>query len=495
MTIPEENKHHHAPESPKHYHRCQHVLKKSRSDQTLKNTRLNSKFCHSTDDLEYDFSPRSDLFNENDTIPVHPDPVAVTKILSIQRKMSTVLDSISYELDRIPLPDGDDDFFRRQQRVVEFSTRLSRNYLYDLGRQISDIQRHIKAISPDNKMKLNRRGIILHMQIIEQKLISTHQLLLTALSAYWKHIPSSVLKSHPGKLKDLLQTVVELKNICAEIKLTPDFYCSGDNRNTFLGNETENQCTSIMSKFRPISDNESQVPSHRTRSTTATPSRGKKLRNRNRQIALSNRFSMYTVDMRLGKSFQPKKARSMFQIPKNRKNNYMSAKHCQSSILPQSNKSSSSIEKIGKETVANKSSKFNMPLKEDDIETMMETVLSDVDAESCKSIKTNKKNKIRDKAHQHVHIQISSKESEKRLHKHRTDHVREERLKVGMKKQACPSSLLPLIGDLLSLVQNGEDNATSIPSASRDTFYDFLKTCRSEVELREYNAKKCFINI
>ncbi|XP_058789442.1 uncharacterized protein LOC131663215 [Phymastichus coffea] len=496
LTIPEEKKHYYTMESPIHYNQCGHTLKKSRSDQTMKNTRLHSKFCYSTDNLDYNLSPHSDLsFHDNDTIPVRPDPVAVAKILNIQRKIFTVLNSISYELDRIPLPDGDDDFLRRHQRIIEFSTRLSRNYLYELSRQISDIQRHIKAISPDNKMKLNRRGIIFHMQIIEQKLISTHQLLLTALSAYWKHIPSSVLKSHPGKLKDLLQTVLELKNICTEIKLTPDFYCSGDNRDTFLGNETENQCTSILNRFRPISDNESQVPSHRTRSTAATPSRGKKLKNRNRQIALSNRFNMYAVDMRLGKNSHVNKTRSVFQIPKNKDRSYVSVKQCQSSILPQSKKSLLSIEKISKETITNKSSKINVPLKEDDIETMMETVLSDFDIESCKSVKTSKKHKIRDKTHQPIHIQISSKESDKRLNKNRIDHIGEEKLIDNTQKQTYSSSLLPLI-DLLSLIHNREEN-TSLPLASIDTFYDFLKTCQSKVEIHEFEAhsvrdeKKC----
>lgn len=412
-----------------------------------------------------DLSPDR-LSNSDDFIPVHPDPIAVTKILGIQRKISLVLDSISYELDRIPLPDGEDDYLRRHQRVIEFSTRLSRNYLYDLGRQITDIQRYLKAINPDTKMKLSRRSVIIQMQAIEQKLISAHQLLLTALNAYWKHIPSSVLRNHPGKLREILQVVVQLKNICNEIKLTPDIYCSGDEKDIFLGKETENRCCVILSKFRGNSDNGSQVLSHTTRSTVVTPSRTNKQRNRK----LAKRLSMYTMDMKLAKAYQPKKSRSMIQIPRDRKHMSGSSKH-QQNVLPTSKKShSASSAKTSKEVAGSKITKINVPLKEDDIQTIMETVPSDLDVESARSISSNRNSEIYKDSFHTIEIVESTKEN-KKLSKSKQDNKKSKDNSSGVR---CLSTLVPVVDDLLEIVQNTPSNLRSDP-ASIDILCNLLQ--------------------
>lgn len=397
-----------------------------------------------------DMSP--DRFStEEDFVPVHPDPVAVTKILSIQRKISLVLDSISYELDRVPLPDGEDDYLRRQQRVMEFSTRLSRNYLYDLGRQIADIQRYIKAINPDTKMRLSRRSVIIQMQAIEQKLISAHQLLLTALNAYWKHIPSSVLKSHPGKLRDILQIVLQLKSICNEIKLIPDIYCSGDEKDIFLGKETENRCCVILSKFRGNSDNESQVLSQTTRSTAVTPSRLNKQRNRK----LAKRLSMYTTDLRLAKTYQPKKTRSLVQIPRDRRN--ASFRNQQSALLASKKSHSASGVRTLKEADENKMTKICIPVKEDDIQTIMQTVPSDLDLETARSIKSNRKTEIYKNQFSTIGIFENSKEKEKFNQSKFVD----KELQENSTKNGCLSTLVPIVDDLLELVQNSQNNSKS----------------------------------
>ena len=460
---------------------CRTFIRKSCSDQTFKNHRIRSRCYHySANDLDYNSSPdiSPDRYSDDiESIPVRPDPIAVTKILSLQRKISTVLDSISYELDRIPLPDGENDLIRRRQRVVEFSTRLSRNYLYDLGRQITNIQRHINSINPDCKMRLTRRGIILHMQAIEQKLISTHQLLLAALSAYWKHIPSSVLRNDPGKLKEILQIVVQLKNICNEVKLTPDLYCSGDERDAFLGKETENRCSAILSKFRSTSDNESQVPSHTTRSTVITPSRSRKQRNRKQ---LASRLSMYTMDMRLAKNIQPRKAFSMYQLPRDKKISCMALKNQQSNISTSKKSNITSSIKAPNETTRSKVTKINIPVKEDDIQTMMETVPSDL--ESPKSIKSSKRSEIHSKLHRTIDIYRNTKESE-RLKKSEIND--DEVSKADHSKEKCFSSLLPVIGDLLSLVQNQnkQSNAKSLPADSIDALQNYIQQCQSKVSI------------
>ncbi|KAJ8675649.1 hypothetical protein QAD02_011435 [Eretmocerus hayati] len=429
-------------------------------------------YQYNSNDLDFNYSPiaspdRSSIESEDETVPVRPDPMAVTKLLSIQGKISSVLDYIYFELDRIPLPDGEDDLHRRQQRVIEFSTRLSRNYLYDLGRQIADIERHMKAITPDCKIRLSRRGIILHMQAIEQKLISAHQLLLAALTAYWKHIPSSVLRNHPGKLKEILKVVVQLKNFCSDIKITPEYYCSGDTRDSFLGKETETRCAAILSKFHMYSDNDSQAHSHRTRSTVVTTARTKKQRNRK----MLNRLSMYTADLRLAKTYQPKKSRSMFQMSKDKKHSCGSLKQQHSDMLPTSRKCCSFAERGSCEAVANKTAKIDVPMKEDDIKTMMETVPSDLDGVSARSVKSSK---------QSEHFRVS----------HRSDEIDDNSGKLrGFKENAKTSqeeaehdpkeknisSLMPVIEDLLCLLQNKQSNGEGSPHKSVDCFRDILQ--------------------
>lgn len=180
--------------------------------------------CNSSPELssQYESDQESEIYE----IRSHPN--VAQKILGIQTKISELLDEILYRLGRIPRPDDENDMKRRQQRVIEFGIRFSRNYLYDLGRQMMDIQRHMKAIEMSLKEKAKRRGVILHMQAIEQKLISAHQLLANALDAYAKHIPSSAVHGSSGKLKDILQVVIELKEICNKINLSIEFFGSGD---------------------------------------------------------------------------------------------------------------------------------------------------------------------------------------------------------------------------------------------------------------------------
>ena len=233
LTIPEEK--HGAStyeRSPVSKLECSLKTRKSRSEQTLRpKSESPKRFHYAINDSDYNYSSgvsqRYDSDND-ETYEVRLHPAVAQKILAIQKKISDLLDEIGFRLNRIPLPDGDRDLKRRQQRVIEFAVRFSRNYLYDLGRQVADIQRHVRAISPSGRQRSSRRCISLHMNAIEYKLTSAHQLLLHALIAYCKHIPSSVLKGHPGKLKEILRVVVELKDICDKINLTADYFGSGD---------------------------------------------------------------------------------------------------------------------------------------------------------------------------------------------------------------------------------------------------------------------------
>ncbi|CAG5108696.1 Protein of unknown function [Cotesia congregata] len=238
--------------------------------------------------------------NQYSSHVVRIDPVVAHKILGVQAKISELLDEISYRLCRIPQPDGDIDLKRRQQRVMEFAIRFSRNYLYELRRQMSDVQRHVRVMSPSAR-RPTKRVLSLHMQALEQKLCSIHQLLLNALSAYCKHIPSSILKGHPGKLKEILQVVIDLRDVCSKINLTAELFGAGDTAPLPLGKDTQKRCYAILSKLRLTSDHESAY-NHTAPTLIGTSASEAKRRNRldNRKHN-QNRFSMYCVDSKYSK--------------------------------------------------------------------------------------------------------------------------------------------------------------------------------------------------
>jgi len=178
-----------------------------------------------TNNVECDFSPENSE-HRGGVIYVRPDPFTMHKILAMQRKICKLLDEITFRLGNIPAPDGIKDLQRRQQCVAEFVVRFSRNYLYDLNRYVKDIQRHMYVISPRARVRPNHRSLGLHMHAIEHKLLAAHQLLLHALVAYCKHIPSSILKGHPSKFREILQVVIDLKTMCDRLHL--NYLDSGD---------------------------------------------------------------------------------------------------------------------------------------------------------------------------------------------------------------------------------------------------------------------------
>lgn len=227
LTIPEEDnayERRHGSEDFKSYAR------KSRSGHVIPRKKQSSRqLHHATNGTEYNSSPESSAHHNgiaDGVIYVRPDPFTMHKILTMQRKVCDLLDEITFRLGNISAPDGIKDLQRRQQCVAEFIVRFSRNYLYDLNRYVKDIQRHMSVISPRAIIKPNHRNLGLHMHAIEHKLLAAHQLLLHALVAYCKHVPSSIPKGHPGKLREILQVVLNLKTMCDRLHL--NYFDSGD---------------------------------------------------------------------------------------------------------------------------------------------------------------------------------------------------------------------------------------------------------------------------
>lgn len=407
---------------------------------------MNDVDCSSTPELSPDR-----LSDKDEIIYVRPDPTIVAKIVSTQKKISEILDEIAFRLGRIPLPDGDRDLYRRQQRVMEFSIRFARNYLYDLGRQVGEIRRHINAIAPGARRKIGRRAITFHVQVIEQKLATAHQLLLHALSAYCKHIPSSVLKGHPGKLKDILQVVLDLKEFCEKIHLVPDCIGSGDMEGLPLGKETDNKCSAILSKIR-LSSDESQLVSHTTRSTAATTMRSKR---RNLRKQTTNRFSMYNMDPRLPKNQPNRRTKSFSQKEKRR--NVTVAKNNRPPT-PEFIHTSPIDSKSKEPTTKSGFAKIVNPPKEDDIQTIMEIIPTDSDA--CSSVDNSDENS-------QVKKVSSNTENFQSFHKiQHTTNEEELNRKISELTEDHLSNLVPVIADLMSIIKNNPNDKENKSSSS-----------------------------
>lgn len=231
LTIPEEESTstYYGRQEPKNFK--SHATKSCSSHAVTRKRQQSSKqLLHATNGIGYNSSPEISTRRDDvdGVIYIRPDPFTMHKILTMQRKVCELLDEIALRLENIPVPDGIKDLQRRQQCVAEFVVRFSRNYLYDLNRHVQDIQRHMCIISPRARVKPNQRSLGLHMHAIEHKLLAAHQLLLHALVAYCKHIPSSILRGHPGKFREILQVVIDLKTMCDRLHLNTNYLDSGD---------------------------------------------------------------------------------------------------------------------------------------------------------------------------------------------------------------------------------------------------------------------------
>ncbi|XP_046831947.1 uncharacterized protein LOC124430006 isoform X6 [Vespa crabro] len=331
--------------------------------------------CNSTPELSIDYES-----DKEDNISVQPDPVTAHKIAIMQQRISELLDEISFRLDRIPLPDGDIDLKRRQQRVMEFCIRLSRNYLYDLNRYVSDIQKHMRAISPSAKIKSGRRGITFHMQIIEQKLISSHQLLLHGLTAYCRHIPCSIPQGHSKKIKELLKVVTDLKDICDHIQLTRNYFGSGDTCTLPLEKETQAKCNAILSKLKLSSGTESQLDDYNIVSNVIIPSNVPRTKNRFKRKNLQARLRMYNnIEAKTYKSNFKEKSSACHIKDKKINTRYNKIIYNEHLSVPQQPNSSPITNAFSKEIIQEDDAKYKISLKEDDIKTIMGTVPVDSD--------------------------------------------------------------------------------------------------------------------
>ncbi|XP_023707272.1 uncharacterized protein LOC111864327 isoform X3 [Cryptotermes secundus] len=126
----------------------------------------------------------------------------------IWKKMDAAFDGIVNLYDKIPEPDGSQDLLRRCKRAAEFSSRLSRNYLYQLRQQVCELKKQIREY-----VSLSRVWHTLHQSVC-QNLVVAHHSALQGLQAYLHHMPTSVQCAASDKLKELLCYIIELSTLC-----------------------------------------------------------------------------------------------------------------------------------------------------------------------------------------------------------------------------------------------------------------------------------------
>ncbi|KAK0178823.1 hypothetical protein PV327_007671 [Microctonus hyperodae] len=460
---------------------------KSRYERTIKHQHdrshlqmLNCRECSSNPEL----SSPNDSDNYHELREFQPHPIVANKILGIQSRISELLDEILYRLCRIPQPDGDIDLKRRQQRAMEFAIRFSRNYLYELGRQVVNLQRHLQAISPNARIKPTKRGTLLHMQALERKLCSTHQLLFNALSAYCKHIPSSILKGHPGKLKEILQIVIDIKDICSKINLTAEHFGAGDTAPPPLGNDTQKRCYAILSKLRLNSDNESPLFSHSTQSTligvSATADRKRRSNQVDNRKFLPNRFSMYSVDSRYNKYQRNRRPVTVGVYLKERKSLVERLPLTIPLPTPDQTHPNFATLKAEKNLIKRSRIRSRAYQKEDEIRTIMESMPTDSETGStglllrkCQSSISNGSKIMRrhsskqwqrernsrptTKSSKQTPILVSDNNKSKKDVKITDEHL---------------SSLIPVISDIMTLIANKNNSEVDTSSTSLETFLE-----------------------
>ncbi|XP_078045951.1 uncharacterized protein LOC144474688 isoform X3 [Augochlora pura] len=468
--------------------------KKSLSDSSIIQKSLyTGQALQETNRFENDSDSDSNLSdNRMDIVHVQADPFTIHKLLSMQKKVSTLLNEISFRLSKIPLPDGNDDLKRRQQQTTEFAVRFSRNYLYNLNRLVASIRRHIGAIS--SRTKQYHRSITFHQDMIKQKLIAAHQLLIQALNAYCKHIPNSIYESQSTKLQNVLQVVSDMKDICNKVEISTNCFCSGDVNAMSAEKDPQTDIDTIVSKLKLNLQCKEQSASHKHIESTVTPVRtslqnGRQL---NKKKNLSSRLSMYNIDVPKTNQRKNTDLRGKTYNHKERKCKVVDTKnvHVQHFAVPEllypspvTHTSSS------RDTVLIDCPKKTTYLKDDDIKTMMDEVPIDSENDSNLEIQIKRSNMTRIEQSEGLQkksfIEIwkprSTKDKETDIRGNNVLNDNDLVNKVTTITKEHLSTLVPVISDLMTLITKKKTDSYSQPisDTSMETLMEFLQKYQS----------------
>lgn len=151
------------------------------------------------------------------------------KLRSIHLKTSTLVANIIIQIaSPITEVDGSMDATRRQKRDAEFCSRFSRQFSYQLTRQIQELPHFLV-------MKNQSTSIV---QEVCQRILSLYQIIVQGLQVYSKHIPESLCTDIPLCVCGLLNRTVELTDISLKYVASPS------------GIDLKNNISSLMNQRR-----------------------------------------------------------------------------------------------------------------------------------------------------------------------------------------------------------------------------------------------------
>ncbi|XP_050675751.1 uncharacterized protein LOC126972763 isoform X2 [Leptidea sinapis] len=165
--------------------------------------------AHKTSDLVC-----STKSSENVTSVVE-NSIYCAKVKELRAKIDAELNDIILTLETKDIVNLDPTTIPKiMKRSTEFCSRFSRNHLYQLSRQIQDLRRHNSHPLPFAKNT--------HFQSQIVRVASLHQNSLHALQIFHKSIQQTACMGDSGDLlKSLLQTVLEMGQVCGELVVPP----------------------------------------------------------------------------------------------------------------------------------------------------------------------------------------------------------------------------------------------------------------------------------
>ncbi|KAK4874838.1 hypothetical protein RN001_014198 [Aquatica leii] len=208
-----------------------------------------------------------------------PKRLADKKLFHFMQRSLTCLEDISLSLsNKIVLPDGEEDWQRRRVRNLEFSSRFQRNYLYQLGRQIIELQKSIRMPH--------------HTKSVVQCVITAHQSMLQAFLAYNSHIPTCLGNVVLDKLKLMIDHAKHLLSIHSRLLVSGDLEAS---RKQNLIQSISGRCDAVLEKGTEIMTKSTELVAPKKSAIKSSRSTNKLSSKNNLRKRIESKLSMYSM--------------------------------------------------------------------------------------------------------------------------------------------------------------------------------------------------------
>lgn len=224
----------------------------------------NSDDCLSAHKFDVPLTSKSSSLScdSNPQFLTFEDPLFKNKLKSVRSKIGLLLQEVN--LPRTILePNSPEEQLKLRKRDLEFYSRFSRNYLYELQRHITKFDK----ISSKKYQVLDKN--------VSQKVLSAHQLVLRGLQAYLKHVPTSLEERVPDRLRDLAKNFLKVTKCCIKLGIMDQDELHSDCQRLFqnVDNYAKTELhvpTFDCIKLKRVDSHKSQPKSTKSAMTTRT---------------------------------------------------------------------------------------------------------------------------------------------------------------------------------------------------------------------------------